>query len=280
MPRGYRCILIAVVGWLSLAAAQSNVAADKEEGATQERVANSLENIASTYREQTERAERSPETRPCEPGYDQRDSDLCAQWKAADAANRAALFGGISIIGIAIAIGLTLQSNNIARDTAKHQLRAYVSMREIGRRPEPKEGAITHWVFQFEWTNSGQTPATDTNLMAGHAIGPGPLPADLNYVPDDEGVATKSVIGPTLSLYSITQIPVEDLVKAIAKGHGVYVYSAADYRDMFDQPRRTEFCQQIIPEGDPRHRSCDWRNLNTGPFNGMDGGCRYPPKQG
>jgi hypothetical protein len=153
MSRSNWRVIIAAFGWLTLAAAQPNPTAQNEKSGSGPSISESLAQIARTNNEQAKRAESAPESKPCEAGNDQRESDLCAQWKAADAADRAALFGGLSIIGIVIAILLTLQSNSIARDTAKRQLRAYVSIHGY------HASMISRGTFEFTVKNAGTTPA-------------------------------------------------------------------------------------------------------------------------
>lgn len=105
---------------------------------------------------------------PCSNPKGQEESDLCAQWKAANAAEEGALWAkwgvwiaGASTIAVAIAIYLTIEANSISRDTAKRQLRAYIGM---------SVGGIEHFgthdpVIAFTMTNSGETPAYRFRLI-------------------------------------------------------------------------------------------------------------------
>jgi hypothetical protein len=106
MPRSYRHIFFALVGWLSLANAQSpstNAQQPKAEAnQAQPAPAPTLPPV-----QPVEPVESGELYRPCEEGQDARNSDLCAQWKAADAARDAAdwTYWGV-LLGIVGTIGL------------------------------------------------------------------------------------------------------------------------------------------------------------------------------
>jgi hypothetical protein len=105
MPRGYRCIIVAFVGWLSLAAGPpGNSAGGPKNSATSEQQ-QSLDRIASAVEKAAQPSEHDAQ---CNKGENRRSSDLCAQWKAADAAKLAANVAlWVGIVGTFIG-GLTL----------------------------------------------------------------------------------------------------------------------------------------------------------------------------
>lgn len=85
MCKYYSKIILVFVGWLFLPGA----AALAQEGRRDQQVesqsaAVSLQRIAASVERS---AEPDPTTQPCPKGEDNRNSDLCAQWKAADAAS-------------------------------------------------------------------------------------------------------------------------------------------------------------------------------------------------
>ncbi len=83
MPTSYRSIIVAAVGWLALTAASpEHQAADRNQRYADNASAKALQNIASAIQQANERPE--PDA-GCKAGQDARNSDLCAQWKAADA---------------------------------------------------------------------------------------------------------------------------------------------------------------------------------------------------
>jgi hypothetical protein len=158
MPRGYRCIIAAAVGWLVLSAAgEPQNRTEPEQTRAQQAAAQALSNIAATYDRQAKDAEKSHDKDPCESGHDKRNSDLCAQWKAADSASLAAWLSGIGLIGVAIALALNAHSNWIASRTAKRQLRPYLSIKWAGYYGISNDGHSATYSLVF--VNSGQTPA-------------------------------------------------------------------------------------------------------------------------
>lgn len=82
MLRSDRGIILAAFGWLALTAASPEQKANDHNQADAAS-AKALQNIASAIQQANERSE--PDA-GCQPGQDARNSDLCAQWKAADAA--------------------------------------------------------------------------------------------------------------------------------------------------------------------------------------------------
>lgn len=128
--------------------------------------------------------------------YDSKDhdtADLCAQWRAAVAAEKAAnigywgnwigALGGLlsfaSVVLVIFALRQTERSlesakeaNKIAKDIAARQLRAYVSVSKIAVSPF-KAGYLP--MFYLELTNNGQTPAKDIMLIS-----------QVFFVPSDE----------------------------------------------------------------------------------------------
>ena len=135
MLRGYRLIIIGV----GLALACANHAQAKggnEQPKARQTVETSLEHIAARDDDSAKRAERADlQEAPCGPKQYGSRADLCAQWKAADAASDSAWWawaGGIvgvgSLLGVLVAIGLAFHSNWIARDSARREHRAYVRL--------------------------------------------------------------------------------------------------------------------------------------------------------
>lgn len=88
MLRGSRCIILALVGLILLGAGEPRKSdAQPKQTTEQGEIAKSLQEISATL----ERAQQADETtKPCAPEQPNRNSDLCAQWKAADAASSAA----------------------------------------------------------------------------------------------------------------------------------------------------------------------------------------------
>lgn len=105
MPKCNWRILIAFVGWLSLANAQSPRAKSKQPE-TQSNQTNAVP-PGTPPSAPVKPVEPPKLERACDEGKDARDSDLCAQWKAADAARDAADWTRLGIIlGVFGTVGL------------------------------------------------------------------------------------------------------------------------------------------------------------------------------
>jgi len=177
MFRGYRLLIVALVG-LALS------------GATPPKKQSVYENANS----QTEpppppTSDYAPYSKynpdPCYQAKDHDTADLCAQWRAAMAAEKAAdasyqsnLIGAIGSILSFISICLVFfalrqteaslkaarAANEIAHDTAKRELRAYLQPKtayvEYGPKCQKPE-------FTVEMINSGNTPAYDVRTAMG-----------------------------------------------------------------------------------------------------------------
>jgi hypothetical protein len=255
MLRGYRGI-VAALG-LVLAAHHPQAAAQSKQSNPQERSARALEDLAARYDEQAKRAERSRETEQCKQGDDKRYSDLCAQWKAADAAADSAWWAAvagfataISTVLVLIALRLAFGSNSIARDTAKRQLRAYCNICEVG--PDGF-GLDNEPAFVVTVINSGQTPARSLKLDTECVIVPNP-PMDTEYRPDVTAHAEVTVgagkfaKSRALLGHSLTQVEWDSLIKGqtvvMLRAHG-------EYLDIFNE--RQTFSAIAYVAGLPNH---------------------------
>lgn len=166
VPGGYRRYVIAVFGWPVLAAANyTDPVAERQQAQAQQSIADSLSNIAALEREQSERTVKSKEAEPCLPGDDRRYSDLCAQWKAADAATLAAWLTGGSFAAVIIALWLAFQSNRIARNTSAIENRAWIEIVEAKGIRLVQRGA-NKWQadFNVHITNIGKTVARNVSI--------------------------------------------------------------------------------------------------------------------
>jgi hypothetical protein len=242
---------------LILTGQHPNPPAKGDQAQPDHRVGDALTDIARTYHEQTERAERSPESRKCEPGDDQRDSDLCAQWKAADAAANAAWWaavgtwvsGGSGLLVLA-ALYLAFQSNRIAGDTAKRQLRSYVNVSKF----EPSAYCVGQaFSTRVHFSNKGQTPAHDVIVRA--YLARRQLPLDTATLGDQPitgwGSKTTLANGDPLSAnvrfgHSVS----EDEIAAFRDEKiGIYVYGWVSYKDIFGEKHITKYRAALQQDG-------------------------------
>jgi hypothetical protein len=160
MPRGYRCILVALVGWLSLAANQHP--------AQQQRQAAKTEQVQPppTY------APYEPLSKdPCYRSKSHDAADLCAQWRAAFAAERAAkatrdavtwtivstALSALALGGLFLSLRQTQSALKDARDNAHTELRAYLYPGIF----KIEQLAGSNWRCIVQLHNGGSTPAID-----------------------------------------------------------------------------------------------------------------------
>ena len=241
MLRGYRGI-VAALG-LVLAANHPSTVAQPKLPSAQDRSVQALENIASRYNDQAERANSSRETEPCQQGEAKRYSELCAQWKAADAAQLSAWLNLASIAAVLVALFLAFQSNRISRDTAKRQLRAYVGLHKSPI-TELKAGEFPK--VELNFLNAGQTPAREVRVAAALGVDHFPRPdsddklaglkrSSVTYVlpGSDFKLRLPSAKWPDLN---------QETVDAIKDGKAaVYCFGVVEYFDIFGKAQKTEF---------------------------------------
>ena len=138
MRNGIRHLLILVLLAFTFTASPSEAKLKGKEQSSDTQIAKALDGVAVALQEANKPKE---ETKPCAPGEDNRQSDLCAQWKAADAAVESANWTrrGFFLAVAAAAIGLlTLAAAGaaawFARDAAL----------EARRGANAAEDALTH----------------------------------------------------------------------------------------------------------------------------------------
>lgn len=249
MSRGYRLLIVALAGLILAGANHSDPESRVQESDSQAEVAERLRDIAPTYHQQAERTEiPDKQVEPCNPGDDRRYSDLCAQWKAADAAADSAwwawaagIAGVISTVGVILALGIGWHSNWIARDTAKRQLRAYLEVDECQLGLYPDDGEI---ILQISLKNCGQTPAYKLRVMAESFAAPYPLEEEREFLPIDHSDWSVSV-GPGMTIGSAKRIFTNDVELAVqeakARRTAFYIQGVCEYTDAFSAARQTHF---------------------------------------
>lgn len=131
-----------------------------------------------------------------------------------------------------------------ADDTAKKQLRAYISIEEYGVR----NFDIGKPEFSFRYRNNGQTPAYDVRFFTWIAVLPYPLPK--NFPHDDvreDSTVSRTTVGP--GVYQRGYKPIDTAltppeIAEIIDGstRRLYFMGVARYSDVFKQPHETWFC--------------------------------------
>lgn len=249
MPRSYRLIIVA----LGLVLASPNHAfaeSSNKQPDAQQSITDSLRNISSRYDEHAERAKSADQQEaPCREGKYGSSADLCAQWKAADAAADSAwwawaagIAGVVSTVGVVAALCIGLHANWIARDTARRQLRAYVGL-EKAPAPEVKVGE--HPSIELNFRNAGHTPASCVRVTAVFGVDHFP-PKHLDGKLD--GVKSNSVAeilpGRTFKMpMPSTGLAIDQSTfNAIQNGAAaIYCLGKVEYIDVFGSHHKTEF---------------------------------------
>ena len=249
MFSGYRGIVVAL--GLILAANHAYAKGGSEQPQTHQSVASSLEQIAAHYDDATKRAEIADQQEaPCGPRKYNSHADLCAQWKAADAAADSAWWawaGGIigvgSLIGVLIAIGLAFHSNWIARDTARRELRAYVL----------PSGLVFDWKISLKdgrkfmelravFKNTGHTPTRSLKLIA-----------DVSFASVDEEqfnlappIEQHNMLGPSEEIRTpITFVSDTDVIEVFKDVKNLFLFGVVFYDDVFGKSHETRFCWRL-----------------------------------
>ena len=196
----------------------------------------------------------------------QSDADLCAQWsavKSVSEGNRlvrissliALVTGALSIIATMIGtilvykslqhseegIAAAVQANNIAQETAKRELRAYVGVTNF----EIIEQDDGFPLFKVLYKNGGQTPARDCISLATIAILSG---VDRNYaedIPDGpllSKLASSSILPGDFNNDVVKfRVTVEKFGDLLADGDVVFLYGWIRYIDIFGEQHETKF---------------------------------------
>lgn len=193
----------------------------------------------------------------CPPGVDDRSSDLCAQWKAADAAEASALYSLLGLIATIIGTVLLVWTLLQTRNTARRELRAYVSVKPetFVNRNLPDGGRSFEVEIKME--NGGSTPAYRAahlgNIVAisdehaqeyfGRQYDDAPRIGEPNAVTIHQNQFSSG------SISSHQPITSEQINKVMAGEMRLYAFGAVEYRDTFRTKRETRFCYQLDGDG-------------------------------
>jgi hypothetical protein len=246
MPRGYRCIFVALVG-VVLAGASPPKQPD------QNGAANGNETVAAA---DTYKPDPNRNSERCYENANHEAADLCAQWSAADAAKETAGlsywgnwiggFGAVlsffSILLVLWALKQGREANEIAKDTAKRELRAYVVPTDqevdrliVGFQP----------IFRVKVKNFGQTPARELRCLCKVQFtdgDPDELPMRFRNI---EGKISSVVLGPDdfhVFEYELPDALSIELLNAMGGGGVKPVFAGITcYKDVFGKRHRSTF---------------------------------------
>lgn len=221
---------------------------------------------------------------PCSDPKGQGESDLCAQWKAANAAADGALWTKwgvwIGCIGSALLLWQIIltrkavedtseateamrEANNIARDTMERQLRAYLNVTDISQQAPMTVGAVYKAIVSFH--NKGQTPASNVKVRAFISRKVLPFPADdfpEMEIKDGESLVTVAPGEPVYSNPSFEHLVTAKEIEDFQRGRtAYYVYGNVTYLDVFANEWISSFRACLEPDG--RYSLCDDGNHAT-----------------
>lgn len=261
MSRSYWLPIIAIVG---LALCTSPPCNAKQPDPKE--VANQIEPPAPSI--VIEEVKEGPEYyKPCAQEQDNRESDLCAQWKAADAARESAdwtrrafwtALGGtvIAFLTLCAAVAAawfareaalhTERSADAAEDTLEEakvttriELRARLSVLPRGINPmgDLKEG-IGHVALK----NIGKVPAQEVTLHVFMKFGVGEE-SDFSIPPDSHRVERTLQPDTQMIEGSKQQFPIDQFITDTSKKY-VFVWGVSYYDDGYGNRRKTQFCHR------------------------------------
>jgi hypothetical protein len=199
---------------------------------------------------------------PCYNAGDKDAADLCAQWRAAMAAEKAAyeakratswsivttLLNGLSLIAVSAALFLTVQSNRIARETMKRSLRGYLTVTNFkisGFRPN------TPLVLDAEVVNGGATPAQVLEWSYTANILYDPIDEAVFSIPIMPNPPTRSTVGPggNVKLHIPTHALMYNDFLKLSSGYGVlYFWGKIKYKDIFGDHYETVYRYRFDPK--------------------------------
>lgn len=270
MPIGFRCVVLAAVGWLILCGAQSAPKETDRTESTQQAAPVIVPTPTVTPSPSpafTPYPDYYPD--PCYRAQDKDAADLCAQWRSAIAAEKAAhearrgatwsivatFLSAFSLLVVGGALYFSVESNNIARDTAQRQLRAYVtiSSTQSDIELEGQSSKMRSFGLRVIGQNSGQTPAKLTHALvepvwlAGKAR---PRKKVRTYRKKDQFEASLGSGIPN-RLGRRIQYGYEDASALFSGEKRLYLYIWLRYEDIFRVERETHHVMQIMIDYDP-----------------------------
>lgn len=228
-------------------------------------------------------------------------ADLCQQWRSAEAAKQQLYWSRNQFwIGVASTAGLILtlaftgwaalaasraakaadKAVEVAEGTAKHQLRAYLSMS-----PKLAGGFLEGEVVRIEFSpnNHGQTPAHSVRHVFEVAILPHPLPVGFTFPPAERESNNRFTVYPDSDVRSwftkSTPITLQEVDDVRANRARLHCWGATYYSDIFGKEHKVKFItsaggenfvrsQELYRDGQ-RENFPDWK-WEYGPGHGLE----------
>jgi hypothetical protein len=195
--------------------------------------------------------------------YQRKEQDLAAQWVTAwwtKITGAAAVFGVIlSAFGVFLVwrtFRAAAEANQIARDTAKQQLRAYVMVdtatvvpcvsKESPFEASHPEARYVHLVAK----NFGSTPAHDVAFKMGTAVFDCPLVEEPPPWPDDQPHSVSDIPQGRNAIHRTEVFGSGELSDQIRAGtKAIYTWGWIEYKDIFGDPHTTHFRFECPADG-------------------------------
>jgi hypothetical protein len=182
------------------------------------------------------------------------------------------VMGIAALIGMALsAVGVwlvkttfdeTRKANQIARETMRRQLRAYIGIHKFIWR-----GELGDFRLKIQWKNTGQTPAHGVHTWADCMVTDSPLPeSHIFQIPpkrEDDWPSSVGLNSPIAAKTLTSLTP--DIVMNSTKGMCyIYAWGRVDYTDVFGDARYCEvavrMANSLLPEGS---LATDWVALHS-----------------
>lgn len=250
VPRGYRGVIIAAVGWLILSAGQhpEDVTDKSKTNSTSE-----IENIANAVASAIIESQKSVEKDSgCNKGKDKRDSDLCAQWKAADASADAADYTWITLWISTVGTLLLVWTLWETRANARRELRAYISVKIEGFEIIEVKPIGVRIKFKIKAHNGGATPAYSSNTFGTFEIHAKETAEKIlkNVRSIEKSSMNGGVVIHAGEDHFISMEPKIIIENSAIESFGssnacIYIFGVSTYIDTFGYFRRTDFCNSI-----------------------------------
>lgn len=240
MPGGYRSIVLAALGCLILAAAQAPQPKGKtEQAAGSSKIERAAAPVATSAAEPVKPVKSPQYERPCNQGEDNRESDLCAQWKAADAAADSAWWAMASFVLGIFGTAALLWSIKLTRDAlgvATASTDQFIAVERARIEAQLGQGAASGGRVKFDLRlrNVGRSPAQIV------AVSYGTLPVHLyrEKLLSIESPCPITVMPGEMIEHSAIDIPRPQKPGTIIGGYVVYLSA-------FGRPHKSYFVASI-----------------------------------
>jgi hypothetical protein len=168
------------------------------------------------------------------------------------------------------------------RDATFISNRAFIFLKKIEWRFRGQKSThtIVSWRFSPQWENGGNTPTKYMTNRINYAAFEQALDHTFDCPDIGDLEVANTMIGPKAIMHAAQiDIPVEVLDKIKDGTLHAYIWGWTDYNDVFPgTPRhRSEFCFEIMVDGDVRTENCQFLFRRQGRHNGCDDECLHEP---